>query len=148
LDVRGERGVELEVPGGLIADQVHDRAARAPRVVKIGDAVGEARPEVEQGQRGPVGHAAVAVGRTGADALEQTENRPDTGNRVERRDERHLGRARIREADLDARACGCPHQALGAVHGSSTVHSNQPEATNLSQPAGTRVGVEDPSPHG
>ena len=59
--------------------------------------------------RRPAGHARVAVGRAGGDALEQREHRAHLGHVVERGDEVHLGRAGVGEAHVDARrrrACG------------------------------------------
>jgi len=75
--------------------------ARPPRVVEIGDAVAETGAEVEQRRGRPVGHPPVAIGRAGGDALEQREHRPHARLVVERGDEVHLGRARVREADVD-----------------------------------------------
>ena len=78
-DVGGERRVGAEVPGGVVADPVHHGRARAPRVVQVREAVGEAGAEVEQGRGGAFGHARIAIGRAGADALEQAEHRTHAG---------------------------------------------------------------------
>ena len=102
LDVRGQRRVVLEVPAGVVTDDVQDRRARAPRVVQVGQPVGEAGPEVQQGRRRTTRHATVAVCRAGADALEQAEHGAHAGHLVERTDQRHLGRAGVGETDGDA----------------------------------------------
>ncbi len=116
LDVGAERRVEREVPARVVADQVDDRRARAPGVVQVGEPVGEAGPEMEQHEGGASRHAGIAVGRAGAHALEEPEHRPHAADRVERGHERHLGRPRVREAELDPGRDRGPHQALGAVH--------------------------------
>jgi hypothetical protein len=36
-------GASAEVPGGVVADEVHDRRVGPPGVVQVGDAVGEPR---------------------------------------------------------------------------------------------------------
>jgi hypothetical protein len=114
-DVGSERGIRAEVPGGVIADPVDDGRARAPRVVQVREAVGEAGAEVEQGGRGPLGHARIAVRGAGADALEQAQHRshPDA---IERGHERHLGRARVGEAELDPESARRLEQRLRSVH--------------------------------
>jgi hypothetical protein len=115
-DVARQRGVGRQVPGRVVADQVHDRRVSAPRVVQVCDAIGEARAQVEQRQRRPAGHARVAVGRARADALEQAQHGPDSRHRVERGDELNLGRAGVREADLDTGLDRRLNQTFGTVH--------------------------------
>ena len=73
-------------------------------------------PEVQQRRGRPVGHARVAVGRAGGDALEQREHAAHLGHVVERGDEVHLRRAGVREADVDAARDERADQRLGAVH--------------------------------
>ena len=101
LDVGLERRGQALVGGAVLADDVDHRAARAPRVVDVGEAVGEARPEMQQGRGGLAGHAGIAVGGTGDDALEQPEHAARPAALVERRQEMHLGGPGIGEADLD-----------------------------------------------
>ncbi len=86
----------------VIADNVQDRRAGTAGVVKVGDAVRVARPEVQQRHRGLAGHPAVTVRGAGADALEQPQDRTHARHAIERDDERHFRRAGIRETDVDA----------------------------------------------
>jgi hypothetical protein len=131
LDVAGERRVGGEVPGGVLADQVDDRRERAPRVVQVGEAVGEARAEMEEGERRLFGDAGIAVGGTGADVLVQREDRPHAGHGIERVDQRHLGGARIGEADLEAERCRCLDQSFRTVHAVRNHKDFQNEQTIL-----------------
>ena len=62
-DIGSERRVGADVPRRMVADQIDDRRARAPRVVQIRDAVGEARPKMQQRHRRLLRHPPVAVGR-------------------------------------------------------------------------------------
>ncbi len=119
VDVGLERRVVLVVVGRMVADEVDDRDVRATRVVQVRDAVAEPGPEVEQRARGLVGHACVAVGRAGDDALEEAEHRAHPRDVVERGDEVHLGGARVREADLDVGVDERLDQGVGAVHAGS-----------------------------
>ncbi len=116
LDVRVQRRVVLTVVCRVVADDVDDRCEGAARVVQAGQAVGEARPEVQQGCRRAARHATEPVGGAGDDALVQSQHGAHLGHLVERCDEVHLGRARIAEADVDAGGDQRPNQRLGAVH--------------------------------
>ena len=91
-DVRRQRRVVLRVVGGVVADDVHDRRRRPAGVVQVGEPVGEPGPEVQQRRRRSLGHACVAVGHPGDDALEQPEHRPHPVDPVDRGDEVHLRR--------------------------------------------------------
>src|SRR5207253_3253003 len=90
------------VVGGVVADDVDYGSARPTRVVQVGEPVPEPGPEVQQGRRRTVGHAAVAVGGAGDDTLEQPEHTAHLRHRVERGDEVHLRGARVGEAHVDA----------------------------------------------
>ena len=127
-DVRGERRVIREMPGRVVADQIHDRRAGAPGVVEVRNAVGEAGAEVQERERRAIGHARVAIGRAGADALEEAEHGADSRLAVEGGDQRQLGGAGVREADLEARRAGRPHQALRAVHAGPSAAVDEPSA--------------------
>jgi hypothetical protein len=116
LDVRGERRVVLEVPAGVVADDVEDRRARAARVVQVRQPIGQAGPEVQQGERRFRQHAAVPVGSARANPLEQSEDRAQADRCVERTDEWHLGGAGVGEADVGARRC-CRLQDCGGAVG-------------------------------
>ena len=83
--------------------------------MEVCGAIREAGAEMEQDERRPIGHAAIAVRSPRAHAFEKPEHRayPDG---VERRDEVHLGRAGVREAELNARPLERANQRLGAIH--------------------------------
>ncbi len=66
-----QRRVEPTVIRRVVADDVHHRRAGTTRVVQVGEPVPEAGTEVQQRRGRAFGHAAVAVGRAGRDALEQ-----------------------------------------------------------------------------
>ena len=86
----------------MIADDVHDRSARSPGVVQVGDAVGKAWPQVQQGQRRDPRHAGISVRRPGDDILLKTENRAHAGHRVQGVDYRYLGGPGIGKHGVDA----------------------------------------------
>ncbi len=117
VDVRLQRRVVLLVVGRVVADDVDERRARPAGVVQVGEPVAEAGPEVQQRRRRLAGHAPVPVGGAGDDAFEQAEHAAHLGDRVERGDEVHLGRARVREAHVDAAVDERADQRLRSVHG-------------------------------
>ena len=119
IDVRVERRVVLVVVGRVVADEVDDGYVRASRVVQVRDPVAETGTEVQQGGGGPIRHAGISVGRARDDSLEQSEDRAHLRDGVERGDEVHLRRARVREADVHPRVDERTDQGLGAVHCSS-----------------------------
>ena len=86
----------------MIADDIDDRRRGAAGVVQIGKAIGETRPEVEKRRGGPARDAAITVGGTGCDTLEQAQHRPQPLHGVEGRDHMHFGGAGIGETDVDA----------------------------------------------
>ena len=114
--VGGQRRVVMEVVGRVVADQVDDRRPRTPRVVEVGEPVAEPRPMMEQGHRGAIGHARVAVGGAGHDPLEQAEDRAHPVLPVDRGDQLHLRRAGIGETDLDAGLAQGLDKGFGSVH--------------------------------
>ena len=110
LDVRCEGGVCRDVPGRLVANHVHDRAARATRVVQVRNAVREAGTEMQQRERRPLGHPRVAVRGSRDYAFEQTQHGAHAGDRIQRGDKVHLRGPGVREAHLDPRI----HRPSGA----------------------------------
>ena len=114
--VGGQRRVVGAVVGGLVADDVDDAAAGAAGVVQAGEAVGEAGAAMQQGRRGLLRHAPIAVGGAGDDVLLQAEHAAHAGDAVERGDEVHLAGAGVGEADIHAAAEQRSHQAFGSVH--------------------------------
>ena len=89
--------------------------------MQIGDAVGQARSEMQQGRGGFAGHRADAVGGAGADAFEQGKHRFHARHAVERLHQMHFGSAGIGDAIFDAAIGQGFDQGLGAVHGESFV---------------------------
>ena len=100
----------------MVADHVHHRGVRAPCVVEIGEAVCQPGSQVEKRHRGASGHAAESVCCARTDALEQAEHRTNAADGIQRRDERHLRRARVREADVDASVVRGGQYRLRTVH--------------------------------
>ena len=90
-------------------------------VVQIGEAVGEAGTEMQQGRGRRALHAVVAVGGAGHHALEQAEHAAHALDPVERGDEMHLRGAGIGEADIHAARDQRPHQTFRTVHRSAPV---------------------------
>ena len=74
FDVAGQRRVERQMVGGMVADNVDHRAACTPGVVHVGKAIGQARPGMQQRRGRAVGHARIAVGGTRHHAFEQAEH--------------------------------------------------------------------------
>ena len=116
LDIGVERRVVLLVVGRVIADDVDEGCVRAAGVVQVREPVAQPGAEVQQRRRGLVGHARVAIGRAGDDALEETEHASHLGHGVERGDEVHLGGAGIGEAHVDIAVDEGLDQGLRAVH--------------------------------
>ena len=99
----------------VVADDVDDRRPALARVVEVGEPVAEAGAEVQQRRTGLVGHAGVAVGGTGGDALEQAQDRAHLGDVVDGGDEVHLRRSRVREARRHAGVDQRAEEGLRAV---------------------------------
>ena len=120
LDVRGQRRVILLVIGGMVADDIDHRCAGSLGIVQIGNAIAEARSKMQQRHRRFVGHAAIAVGGAGDDALEQAEHTAHAGNLVQGGNKMHFRRARIGKADIGVAGQQGPDNTFGAVHGISS----------------------------
>ncbi len=131
-DVRLERRVVAVVVGGMVADHVDDGAPGPAGVVQVGDAVGEARAEVQQRRRRPSGHSRVTVCGPGGDPLEQREHGPHLGHLVEGGHRVHLRGAGIGEAGDD------PELAQGAEEGPAPVHDGSSTAASSTCP-GARI---------
>jgi hypothetical protein len=101
----------------MLADDVDDARARFLRVVQVGQAIGQARPEVQQRGRRAIGHAIEAIGGAGDHAFEQAEHAAHARHLVERGDEVHLRGTGVRDTKVDAAVDQGADQALGAVHG-------------------------------
>ena len=79
VDVGLQWRIELLVVGGMVADDVDDRAVRATGVVQVRQPIRHSRSQVQQRGRGLAGDPGVAVGSTGGHAFEQTQHRPHLG---------------------------------------------------------------------
>ena len=116
LDVGGQRRVVAPVIGRMVADDVDHRRRRLVGVVDVGEPVGHAGAEMQQGRRRVVGHPVIAVGRAGDHPLEEAEHAAHAVDPVERRDKMHLRGAGIGKAHIDAAADQGAHQAFRAIH--------------------------------
>jgi len=116
LRIGRQRGIERTVIGGLVTDDVDDAAASSAGVVQVPQTVGQAGSAVQQGAGRLAGDAVVAVGHASDDVLLQPENAAHTCALVQRRDEVHLARSRIREASVDPGTQERFNQTPRAVH--------------------------------
>jgi len=114
--IGSQRRIERAVIRGLVADDVDDRRLRAACVVQVGQAIGQARTAMEQRGCRLVGHARVAVGRTGDHTFEQAQHAAHAGNPVQCGHKMHLAGARVGEACIDAAGQQRLDQAFRAVH--------------------------------
>ena len=83
LDVGLQRRVVADVAGGVAAHDDQHRTPGPARVVQVGQAVGQAGPQVQQHRGGPSGDAGVAVGGAGRHALEQGQHAAHLRHRVQ-----------------------------------------------------------------
>src|SRR5215216_1829482 len=86
----------------MVANDVHDRRACAPRIVQIGEPVGEAWAEMKERGRWLISHAGVAIGSTCHYALGKPQHATHRGLAVERGDKMHLRSAWIGKTYIDA----------------------------------------------
>jgi hypothetical protein len=100
----------------VVADDVEDRDLRAACVVKVGEPIGKAWSKMQQGACGLPGHAAIPICGARDHTFKQAENTAHSRDAVERGDEMHFRRSRIRKADIDTACHQCPGQAFGSVH--------------------------------
>ncbi len=114
-DVGHQGGVIAIVPAGMIAHDIDHWGGSAPGIVKIGHAVGEAGPQMQQGRCRFSRHAAIAIGRARHHAFEQAQHRTDR-TFVQRRHEMHFRCAGIGEANIDPGGGQCLDHTVGAVH--------------------------------
>lgn len=121
FDIAGQRRVVLHVVGGVVADDVDHRRARALGVVQVGQAVAQARAQVQQRGGRLVGHARIAIGRARHHAFEQAQHAAHLRFAIQRRDEVHLGRARVGEADVHIIGQKGIAKTISAVHRVSLV---------------------------
>ena len=116
VDVGLERRVEPLVVAGMVADDGQQRGVRPPRVVQVGQPVGQAGSQVQQGGGRTARHPAVAVGRAGRHPLEQAEHAAQLRDGIQGRHEVHLRGARVGEAQLHAAAGQRAKERLRPVH--------------------------------
>jgi hypothetical protein len=102
--------------GCVVSDDVDHRRRRLVGIVDIGEPIGHAGAEVQEGRRRVARHPGVAVGRTSDDTLEKTQHTAHPIDPVERGDKMHFRRAGIGETHIDPAPDQGPHQAFRAVH--------------------------------
>ena len=94
---------------------------------------------MQQGGGRPTGDTAVAIGGTGDDALEETEDAAHGRHIVERGDEMHLRGPRVGEADVDARIDQRREEGTGAVHDAAPVRVTPSNRSGPRIPAGSKA---------
>jgi hypothetical protein len=87
-----------------------------PRVVQVGQAIGQTRTQMQQRGGGLSCHATVAVGCASDHAFEQAKDGAHAIHRIERRHEMHLRRARIAKTHLHATRHQRAQQTFRTVH--------------------------------
>ena len=90
----------MDVIQAVLANDIDHTRVAALGVVDVGQAVAQPRAQVQQGRRRALGHAVVAIRRSGDDTLEQPEYASHAGCTVERRDKVHLRCSRVGKADI------------------------------------------------
>jgi hypothetical protein len=105
-----------DMVGRVLADDVDDAGIRFLGVVQVGEPVGEAGPQVQQGRRRSPEHAAIAVGRARHHAFEQAEHAAHAWNLVEGGNEMHLRGTRIGETNVHVPCKQGAHQAFRSIH--------------------------------
>ena len=116
LDITGQRCVVLHMIGGMIAHDIDHGRARALGVMQVGQAIAQARPQVQQRGGGLVGHARITVGGAGHDTFEQAQHAAHVRLAIQRRHKVHLGRARIGKADVHIVGKKGIAKTVSAVH--------------------------------
>ena len=116
LDVAGQGSIVLQVIGGVVSDDVDDRAMGAPCIVKVREPVRETGAGMQQGCGRPPRHSRITVGGAGDHALEQTEHATHRGLSIQGGDKMHLGGAGVGEADIDTVGEKYVAQPISAVH--------------------------------
>ena len=126
FDIGLQLGIQRLVIDRVITDDVDHRHLALARVMQIGQAIAQSAAQVQQRGRRLVGHARIAVGRTGGHTLEQGQHRTHARLAVEGGNEVHLAGAGVGETDLDAGIGQGPDQGLGTVgHGGFPQFSGQ-----------------------
>ena len=100
----------------MVADDIDDRGLRLMGVVQIGEAVREARTEMQKRCGRLIHHASIAIGGPRYHAFEQAEDAAHPVDPVERCDEMHLRGSGIAETNLDAAGYQRPHKTFGSIH--------------------------------
>jgi hypothetical protein len=100
----------------MIADDVNDRASRAPRVMQISKSIRESRAEMQQCARRLSCHACIAIGSAGRYTFLKRQHWAHGRNLVQRRDELHLGRPRITKTHIDTASYERPDETFCTIH--------------------------------
>jgi len=107
----------MEMICGVIADHVDHRRSGAARVVKIGQAIGQPWPQMQQSYRRFVGHARITIGGAGHDPFKQAKHRADSRLAVDRGDQLHFRRAGVGKTGIDAAGGQRRDKGLSPVKG-------------------------------
>ena len=83
FNVRGQRRVGGNMPGGMFAHDGHHGRVGLAGVMQIGLPVGQPRTQMEQGQGRAAGDPRIAVGRAGAHPFKNRQHRLDARTAVE-----------------------------------------------------------------
>ena len=118
------------MPCRMLPDEAYYRCARPSGVMEVSDAVGEARPEMEQGHGGFLEHSAVAIGSSGADAFKEAQNRLDARPGIERQHYGHFCSSGIGKAYLNTGSDSGLYNKVGTVHSQHPIFGEPYDNTN------------------
>lgn len=116
LKVHVQRWIRKAVPRGVLTDHAKDRRLCSPRVVEIGDPVGETGAKMQERHGRAVEHPRVAVRGARADPLKEPEYRLDAGHPVHRHDNRNFRGPRVGKADFDPAGRRGPYKRFRPIH--------------------------------
>ena len=101
----------------MLPHNVHNGHLRSSCVVKVGESIREAWPEMKQGTRRLIGHTRITVRGARNNPFKQAKHASHFRRSVQCGDHVHLGRAGIAETGIDAALQQAVHKAFCAVHG-------------------------------
>ena len=116
FDVRSQRCVKLSMKSGVIANDIDNRRVSPQCIVQVRQTVGEPWTEMQQRDRRPIEHAAVAICGPRYHAFEQSKHAAHIADPIKGSDEMHFRRARVGKTDLDVIAQQGSEQTLGTIH--------------------------------
>ena len=120
MNVALQRRVVLAMIGRVVAHEIDHARMRALGVVEVGKTVAHARPEMKQGRGRLARHAGIAISRTGANTLEEPQDRSHAADAVKARNQMHFRGPRIAETGLNTEI------DQFTQHGFADIHRFQP----------------------